>query len=662
MAEPRYLTKSRFKLGYECPTKLFYTKKRHEYADIKNDNAFLLALAEAGNIVGALATLYFPGGIEIEELDHETALSKTRELMQRDEVTIFEAAVCFNNLFIRIDVLIKKGNQLELIEVKSKSLDTRHGDPFRNQNGTIKSGMEPYLMDVGFQRHVLTRAFPECQVDSYLMGTDPQASCTVNGLYQMFDVEISATGRKTVNLCEATGPDTIGDPILTKVQVDEHIDQLENQEFHGHSFEGLIQWLSDHYERDDKISPTLGKKCKGCEFRNNSETNLKDGFRECWQEVLGWQDEDFDQPLVYDLASFQRSDQLIEGGVYRLCDIEAEQLNITITEAPGLSQSERQWLQVECAKNLRQQSFLDKDGLAAEMNQWRYPLHFIDFETASPVVPLHQDLYVNENLAFQFSHHTVDENGAITHASQYLNDEVGQFPNFEFIRELKTCLEGNEGTIFRYTSHENTVLNHILGQLDRLGRDLDDYQELRDFACHITQPRRGDQTRGPGDRNMVDLYRLLRKYYYHPDMGGSNSLKDVLPAILNDSEYLQTKYSAPIYGAADGIASCNFEKMRWVQYQAGQIMDPYSHLKPLFEGNLADLDERWRHLEDLQYVKEGTAAMTAYYKLQREDLPGEFRQRIRTALLEYCELDTFAMVMLYEGWRAACDAENGVAN
>jgi len=42
----RYLTKSRFKLASECPTKLFYDGKP-EYANQKLQDDFLEALAEA---------------------------------------------------------------------------------------------------------------------------------------------------------------------------------------------------------------------------------------------------------------------------------------------------------------------------------------------------------------------------------------------------------------------------------------------------------------------------------------------------------------------------------------------------------------------------------------------------------------------------------------
>ena len=51
---PRYLTKSRYKLGLECPTKLYYTGKS-EYANQNIDDTFLLALADGGFQVGELA-------------------------------------------------------------------------------------------------------------------------------------------------------------------------------------------------------------------------------------------------------------------------------------------------------------------------------------------------------------------------------------------------------------------------------------------------------------------------------------------------------------------------------------------------------------------------------------------------------------------------------
>jgi hypothetical protein len=52
------LTKSRFKLGLECPNKLYYTSKK-EYANQKNEDTFLQALAQGGFQVEELARIMF---------------------------------------------------------------------------------------------------------------------------------------------------------------------------------------------------------------------------------------------------------------------------------------------------------------------------------------------------------------------------------------------------------------------------------------------------------------------------------------------------------------------------------------------------------------------------------------------------------------------------
>ncbi len=61
----KVLSKSRFKLGLECPNKLYFTGKK-EYANTKNEDSFLAALAKGGFQVEALARLHYPDGVFIE--------------------------------------------------------------------------------------------------------------------------------------------------------------------------------------------------------------------------------------------------------------------------------------------------------------------------------------------------------------------------------------------------------------------------------------------------------------------------------------------------------------------------------------------------------------------------------------------------------------------
>ena len=108
----RYLTKSRFKTGLECPNKLFYTKK-DGYANQKDENPFLEALASGGFQVEELARLHYPNGhlvddVQGDKYDYEQKVEETNQLLQNENVVIYEAAFKYNNLFIRVDILEKK--------------------------------------------------------------------------------------------------------------------------------------------------------------------------------------------------------------------------------------------------------------------------------------------------------------------------------------------------------------------------------------------------------------------------------------------------------------------------------------------------------------------------------------------------------------------------
>jgi hypothetical protein len=147
---------------------------------------------------------------------------------------------------------------------------------------------------------------------------------------------------------------------------------------------------------------------------------------------------------------------------------------------------------------------------------------------------------------------------------------------------------------------------------------------------------------------MVDLKWLVQKFYYHPAMAGSNSIKVVLPAMLSESEFLQRKYERPIYGSKGGIFSHNFRDHSWLTFDhKGEVKDPYKTLKPIFD----DVDPpRFSFYGDDDRIAEGGAAMTAFARMQFTEMAEAEHKRVAEALLRYCELDTFAMVMICEHW------------
>ena len=98
------------------------------------------------------------------------------------------------------------------------------------------------------------------------------------------------------------------------------------------------------------------------------------------------------------------------------------------------------------------------------------------------------------------------------------------------------------------------------------------------------------------ESNIVDLLIPFQSgYYYNRAMGGSFSIKSVLPAIFPDDPALD--------------------------------------------------------YHNLEGVHNGSEAMSIFPKMK--DMPPEEQAKARHDLLKYCELDTFAMVKV---WQALCEA------
>lgn len=648
----RLLTKSRFKLGLECPNKLFYTRKK-EYANKKQEDSFLQALAQGGFQVEELARMHYPNGVLIEGNDGDYVLlwEKTQKLLEQENVIIYEPAFLVNGLFIRVDVLVKKGNNIELIEVKSKSFTPDDENLFIGKKGGMVSSWKPYLFDIAFQKHVMQLCFPTWNIQSYLMMADKTKKASIDGLNQLFRIskkEGNRTGiTKKVNTLAETG-----NPVLGRKNITQIIADIESNKFKYHdslTFQESIDFFKEKYINDSYANwPTSFSACKSCEYKcteDEEQQGLKSGFKECFTKQHRWSENDFKKPNIFDVHNFRKGTKLFEERIYFKDQLTED--NIGLKEDPEkLTTSHRQWLQIEKEIINDSSIYVDKDGLKEEMEKWKYPLHFIDFETSTVALPFNKGLKPYEQIAFQFSHHIFHEDGKIEHANEYINNKAGFFPNFEFIRALKKALETDEGSIFKYSSHENTILNAIYVQL--LASDETDKKELIDFIQHISHSKRDSATSWKGERDMVDLWEVEKRYYYNPLTKGSNSIKAVLPASLSSSPFLQEKYSQSINKI--NVTSKNFpENHIWLGVDNGVVKSPYKMLPPVFKD--WSEEELENTLSDIEDISDGGAALTAYGKLQYTDMEQEEVEELSSALLKYCELDTLAMVMIFEHFK-----------
>ena len=640
----KLLTKSRFKLACECVTKLYFTANK-EYGNTQSDDSFLKSLAEGGFQIGELAKLYFEKGYDVETLDYEQAVAETEKLLEQENVVIYEAAFRFESLFVRVDILKKTGSDVQLVEVKAKSISTTEDSFYKKRSRALDSGWEPYLLDVAFQAHVASKAHPELQFKPYLMLADKEAVASVDGLNQNFLLE-SKNGRTRAKTKNRLSEAQLGTQILKQIDVASEVAFINEEFKRGEKkFLELIQQYSLTYSKNERVLEGVGAKCKSCEFRIGNDlksSGLKSGFEECWKEQLKLKDSDFQKSFAFEVWNSRKTDDFLSENIVFMDQVSREDLQprSQSKETDGLNTFERQWLQVEKVQKNDSSCFLDETGLKNIFSSFVYPLNFIDFETSMVAIPFNKGRRPYEQIAFQFSHHIVNKDGSVEHKTEYINRKRGHFPNFDFVRALKSALEKNKGTIFRYAVHENTVLCQIHEQLQNSGEL--DKDELCSWIESITE-KKGEWC---GPRNMLDLCDMVKRYYYNPLTKGSNSIKKVLPAILNSSRFIQERYSKPLYGHQFG--SKNYENWAWIKNdEQGKVIDPYKLLPAVF----TDFD-----LEQLESVitenslADGGAAMTAYARMQFTEMTELEADRVTKALLKYCELDTFAMVMIYEYW------------
>lgn len=651
------LSKTRFKLALECPTKVFYSLDGR-YTNQKQDDEFLEALAKGGYQVGALAKLMFQAqdanAVEITTLEQDRQVRETAALLERENVTIFEATILHENLLVRVDILVKQGCQVDLIEVKSKSwnpyTDSLIGVTAR-QNPIIPD-WEPYVYDVAFQERVLALAYPAFAIRPWLMLVDKSRTNTVAGLPLKFPV--TGEGRNRV---VTPTPDfaisQLEEPLLIRIDAREAVRRAQTvvrskKNRPDIEFNSLVTALANAVQRGDRLGPHVGPPCKSCEFYcppSKRSPEVHSGWAECMEThfhtaVHGPRDES-----IFGFYGNSDTSGLIHAQRLWMKDLDVAQLNVT-TRSDKISPTVRHELQWQEIKHGDIEPFLQTAELRKAMGNWRYPLHFIDFETAQPALPFHVGHRPYQYILFQFSHHQVSPDGVVHHASECLLADGDAPPSIEVVRRLRDALGNDTSTVLHWYPHERTVLAKIREEIEEKAPG--DKHELLAFLDSLGLDK-------DSHLRLFDLGRLVADQVFLAGTGGSSSMKKFLPAVLRQSPAIRARYAQPIYGTP-AMPSRNFREHPWVVVHEGATLDPYQLLSPLFDEH--ELNEALARLAELEgeVVANGAAATIAYAKLQDPRLPTVERQDLRMQLLRYCELDTLAMVMVYEAlksWVAA---------
>ncbi|QNA44307.1 DUF2779 domain-containing protein [Lacibacter sediminis] len=228
----------------------------------------------------------------------------------------------------------------------------------------------------------------------------------------------------------------------------------------------------------------------------------------------------------------------------------------------GYRLTSSQRLQVETY--LKDYIQIETNELRNWVQQLKYPLVFMDFETFMPAVPLYNNSQPYQHVPFQFSVHVQEVPDTQLKHYEFLGKPEAD-PRKEFINQLIAATKGKGHIVVYNKAFESSRLKELQDLFPEHKTDIDKML-----------------------KRIIDLMEpFQKKWYYSPSMNGSYSIKSVLPALVPELSY--------------------------------------------------------KELE----IGEGGSAMAAYEGLLNIDGAAE-KKRIRESLLEYCKLDTLAMVKILE--------------
>ena len=136
-------------MSLECPRRLYYAYDKAVYANQDVDDEFLKSLAEGGFQVGEFAKLCFGIGAEntVKTLDPAEAVRQTKAHLELENISIAEAAFLKGNMFVRADIIEKKGDVINLIEVKaSPGIHWKIPSFQRMESPQIRRSVHIYMM------------------------------------------------------------------------------------------------------------------------------------------------------------------------------------------------------------------------------------------------------------------------------------------------------------------------------------------------------------------------------------------------------------------------------------------------------------------------------------------------------------------------------------
>lgn len=214
---------------------------------------------------------------------------------------------------------------------------------------------------------------------------------------------------------------------------------------------------------------------------------------------------DLPEYSIYDVnrltSNVTKIRQLVEMGIKDVMQIPAD---FPLTET--------QRSQVQIAQNGKTE--IETDLIRSDLQGLEYPLHFIDYESFNPAIPMYNGYKPYDQMPFQWSLYILREpNTELEHYEHIEMNKCDPIPTF--ISDLQKVIDSRGSIIVWNKTFEG-------GQNKRMGEI---HPSIANFCENM-------------NNRMYDLMDIFRKQWYaHPSFKGSFSLKNVLPILVPTLTY-----------------------------------------------------------------------------------------------------------------------------
>lgn len=542
----------------------------------------------------------------------EKASQETSMWLKEESVAICGAVVQHENLLTRIPILVKDGRQLTIIQVHGKLRKQSEGDEI--QPGIKKRSIVRYLLKAAYRLEVLKQYFPDGEIDVHFYFPNKHFKSSEDNLHLFNQPQFSDSKRIKDQLYE----------LFTKVGATSAVKWVRqripagqsHQLFHNESVLSAIEKIErliDQPQQNPGIKINRHESCKYCDFRLPN----KEGMNGCWSQFFSEEGIKHSEKHIYELIGHGNNAESENGSYYQEqaeFSRSFDSLQKMIDQGgPAITILDRRHLQILQAKNYQVPSVWLKKGVKI-LDKLKFPLHFLDFEAATYALPMKKESRPYTPVYFQFSCHTLLENGDLIHAEWLDLQEGSIHPHREFVRHLEKIPNIFEGTIMQYSPFEKQGINRLIADFKR---DQQSYQHELDCLEKIRTSDSPDY-----EYRFFDVSRIIRDYYFNMFLNDSLGLKHVLKSIIQWEKF--TKFT---------------------NFFDDQIMKGLD----LVEDQNQTVAVNPYHNEDNEYsISDGSEAMNGWLAMKNGLLLKEEKQILPKILKKYCTLDSFALFVIFK--------------